>query len=173
MKDALKQEVTITRNIIREIVLLQNPFGGYKWYLEDRCWAQLEHRVVPYDPREKLHCFPSLDVFHSLQAAGWIEAQHYIVGNHVDYDAYWCHVSHGVLMLGIARCGNIDIPDLKLTLDMTLDFEARHLDDKSRIRHLTTSLRHTEYHHSQLNDYLDGEGVLVDWVDDEGEAGTC
>ncbi|KAF6169646.1 hypothetical protein GIB67_004038 [Kingdonia uniflora] len=60
----------------------------------------------------------------------------------------------------------------KLTLERTLDLEARHLHDQSRITHLTTDLRRAEYRLSQLNDYLDGEGVVVDWEDDEGEAGT-
>ncbi|KAF6147458.1 hypothetical protein GIB67_022118 [Kingdonia uniflora] len=118
-------------------------------------------------------------------------------------------------MSDIARCGNIDIPDLgvltgevtfphvefpiadfsthetqipplwfgydffamtkgmrKITLDKTLDLEARHLHNESCIIHLTTDLRRTEYRLSQLNDYLDGEGVVVDWEDDEGKAGT-
>ncbi|KAF6146510.1 hypothetical protein GIB67_037810 [Kingdonia uniflora] len=88
MKDALKRKVIIVGNISHKRVLLQIPFGGYVWYLGDRYWGQLEHRAVPYDPPEKLHCFPSLDVVRSLRAAGWIEAQHYIVGHHVDYDAY-------------------------------------------------------------------------------------
>ncbi|KAF6134552.1 hypothetical protein GIB67_022292 [Kingdonia uniflora] len=112
MKDALKREVIIVGNISRKRVLLQGPFGRYEWYLGDHCWAQLEHRAVPYDPPEKLHCFPSPDVVRSLRAAGWIEAQHYIVGHHVNYDTYWRHVSHGALMPDIARCGNIDIPGL-------------------------------------------------------------
>ncbi|KAF6163903.1 hypothetical protein GIB67_024758, partial [Kingdonia uniflora] len=60
----------------------------------------------------------------------------------------------------------------KLALDRTLDFEARHLHDESRIIHLTVELRRTEGLLSQLNDYLDGEGIVVDWEDDEGEAGT-
>ncbi|KAF6160658.1 hypothetical protein GIB67_019598 [Kingdonia uniflora] len=116
--------------------------------------------------------------------AGWIEAQHYIVGHHVDYDAYWRHVSHGALMSDIAGSGNIDIPGLgydfftmtegmwKLTLDRTLDLEARHLRDESRIIHLTADLRCAEGRLSQLNDYLDREGIVVYWEDDEGEAGT-
>ncbi|KAF6143765.1 hypothetical protein GIB67_035670 [Kingdonia uniflora] len=93
MKEALKREVIIVGNINRKRVLLQCPFGGYEWYLGDHCWAQLEYCAVPYDPPEKLHCFPSFDVVRSLRAAGWIEAQHYIVGHHIDYDAYWRHVS--------------------------------------------------------------------------------
>ncbi|KAF6175154.1 hypothetical protein GIB67_022835 [Kingdonia uniflora] len=60
----------------------------------------------------------------------------------------------------------------KLILDKTLDLEARHLYDESRITHLTADLRRTEGHLTQLNDYLDGEGIVVDWEDDEGEAGT-
>ncbi|KAF6150886.1 hypothetical protein GIB67_020969 [Kingdonia uniflora] len=62
MKDALKWEIIISGNISRKRVLLQRLFGGYEWYLGDRCWAQLEHREVPYDPSEKLYCFPSPDV---------------------------------------------------------------------------------------------------------------
>ncbi|KAF6141614.1 hypothetical protein GIB67_001166 [Kingdonia uniflora] len=112
MKDVLKREVIIAGNISRKRVLLQCPFGGYEWYLGDRCWAQLEHRAVSYDPPEKLHYFPPSDVVCSLLVAGWIEAQHYIVGHHIDYDAYWKTVSHGALMSDIARCGNIDIPGL-------------------------------------------------------------
>ncbi|KAF6139098.1 hypothetical protein GIB67_010824 [Kingdonia uniflora] len=112
MKDALKREVIIADNTSRKRVLLQSPFGGYEWYLGDHCWVQLEHRVVPYDPQEKLYCFPSLDAVRSLRAVGWIEAQHYIVGYHIDYDAYWRHVLHDALMSDIARCGNIDIPGL-------------------------------------------------------------
>ncbi|KAF6175783.1 hypothetical protein GIB67_035910 [Kingdonia uniflora] len=188
------------------------------------------------------------DEFESDEA-GWIEAQHYIVGHHVEYDAYWRHVSHGALMSDITRCGNIDIPGFdtltarvtfphvefptgnfstqetqipplrlgdypgwimelgspygttwhtipsivttstvdvpieydffamtegmqKLTLDMTLDLEARRLHDQSCITHLTTNLRRTEYRLSQLKDYLNGEGVVVDWEDDEGKAKT-
>ncbi|KAF6161343.1 hypothetical protein GIB67_009230 [Kingdonia uniflora] len=103
MKEALKREVIIVGNINRKKVLLQCPFGGYEWYLGDHCWAQLEYCAVSYDPPEKLHCFPSFDVVRSLRAAGWIEAQHYIVGHHIDYDAYWRHVSHGALMSNIAR----------------------------------------------------------------------
>ncbi|KAF6160455.1 hypothetical protein GIB67_019224 [Kingdonia uniflora] len=233
----------------RKRVLLQCPFGGYEWYLGDRCWAQLEHRTVPYNPPEKLHCFSSSDVVRSLRAAGWIEIQHYIVGHHVDYDAYWRHVSHGALMSDIARCGNINISGLgaltsgvtfphvefptadfstqetqippprlgdypgwimelssphgttwhtilfiaststidvptgydffamtegmrKLTLDRILDLEARHLHDESRITHLIANLRRAEGRLSQLNDYSDGEGIVVDWEDDEGEART-
>ncbi|KAF6139905.1 hypothetical protein GIB67_009752 [Kingdonia uniflora] len=234
MKDTLKREVVIAGNISRKRVLLQCPFGGYKWYLGDRCWAQLEHRDVPYDPPEKLHCFPTDNLVTSLREAGWIEAQHYIVGYHVDYDAYWRHVSHGTLMLDIARCGNIGIPGpgaltdgvtfphvefptadfftqetqipppqfgnylgwtmelgsphgttrhtipsstttstidvptgydffaitksiRKLTLDMTLDLQAQHLHDESRITHLTANLRRAEGRLSQLNEYLDGQ----------------
>ncbi|KAF6134786.1 hypothetical protein GIB67_002187, partial [Kingdonia uniflora] len=191
-----------------------------------------------YDPPEKLHCFPTSDVVSSLRVVGWIEAQHYIVGHHVDYDAYWRHVSHGILMSDITRCGNIDIPGLgaltsgvtfphvefpttdfstqetqipppqfgdypgwimelgsphgttwhtipsitktsiidvptgydffamtegmrKLTLDRTLDLEARHLHDESRITQLTENLRRTDDRLSQLNEYLDGEGIEV------------
>ncbi|KAF6134566.1 hypothetical protein GIB67_022306 [Kingdonia uniflora] len=69
--------------------------------------------TVPYDPLEKLYCFPSSDVVRSLRAAGWIEAQHYIVDHHIDYDTYWKHVSHDALMSDIVRCGNIDIPGLR------------------------------------------------------------
>ncbi|KAF6158618.1 hypothetical protein GIB67_040132 [Kingdonia uniflora] len=221
MKDALKREVVIPGNISRKRVLLQCPFGGYEWYLGDRCWAQLEHRAVPYDLPEKFHYFPTDNLVTSLREAGWIEAQHYIVGHHVDYDAYWRHVSHGALMSDIARCGNIDItgpgaltggvtfphvefptanfftqetqippPQFgdypgwtmelgsphgttwhtipssattstidvptgydffamtegmrKLTLDMTLDLQAQHLHDESRITHLTANLRCAE-----------------------------
>ncbi|KAF6143732.1 hypothetical protein GIB67_030622, partial [Kingdonia uniflora] len=249
MKDALKREVVIASNISRKRVLLQWPFGGYEWYLGDRCWAQLEHRAVPYDPPEKLHCFPTDNLVTSLREAGWIEAQHYIVGHHVDYDAYWRHVSHGALMSDIARCENIDIPGpgaltggitfshvefptanfftqetqipppqfgdypgwtmelgsphgimwhtipssattstidvptgydffamtegmRKLTLDMTLDLQAQHLHDESRIIHLTANLRRAEGRLSQLNEYLDGQGIEVEWEDDEGEEGT-
>ncbi|KAF6153975.1 hypothetical protein GIB67_041241 [Kingdonia uniflora] len=187
--------------------------------------------------------------FTVLTEIGWIEAQHYIVGHHVDYDAYWRHVSHGALVSDITRCLNIDITGLgaltsgvtfphvelptkdfstqetqippprlgdypgwimklgsphgitwhtipsialtfttdvpagydsfamtegmqKLTLDRTLDLEARHLHDESRITHLTKDLRRAEGRLSQLNDYLDGEGIVVDWEDGEGEAGT-
>ncbi|KAF6173150.1 hypothetical protein GIB67_028448, partial [Kingdonia uniflora] len=60
----------------------------------------------------------------------------------------------------------------KLTFDRTLDLEVRHLHDESRITHLTANLRRAEGRLSQLNDYLDGEGIVVDWEDDEGEAGT-
>ncbi|KAF6139578.1 hypothetical protein GIB67_015535 [Kingdonia uniflora] len=60
----------------------------------------------------------------------------------------------------------------KLTLDRTLDLEARHLHDESRITHLTADLRRAEGRLSQLNDYLDEEGIVVDWEDDKGEAGT-
>ncbi|KAF6135635.1 hypothetical protein GIB67_028206 [Kingdonia uniflora] len=221
MKDALKREVIITGNISRKRVLLQCPFGGCEWYLGDRCWDQLEHRPVPYDPPEKLYCFPTSDVVRSLRAAGWIEAQNYIVSHHVDYVAYWRHVSHGALMSDIVRSRNIDIPGLgaltngvtfphvefpttdfstqetqippprlgdypgwimelgsphgtmwhtitsialtstidvpsgydffamtkgmrKLTLDRTLDLEARHLHDESRITHLTADLGRVE-----------------------------
>ncbi|KAF6154944.1 hypothetical protein GIB67_018381, partial [Kingdonia uniflora] len=59
----------------------------------------------------------------------------------------------------------------KLTLNKTLDLEARHLHSQSPITHLTTDLRRAEYRLSQLNDYLDGKGVVVDWEDDESEAG--
>ncbi|KAF6159911.1 hypothetical protein GIB67_032995 [Kingdonia uniflora] len=207
--------------------------------------------AVPYDSPKKLHCFPSSDVIHYLRAVGWIEAQHYIVGHHIDYDAYWRHVSHGALMSDIARCRNIDIPGLgtltsgvnfprvefpttdfstqetkippprlgdypgwimelgpphgttwhtiptiastsiidvptgydffamtegmqKLTLDRTLDLEARHLHDESRITQLTKNLRRAEYRLSQLNKYLDGEGIEVEWEDEAGtsQAGT-
>ncbi|KAF6169234.1 hypothetical protein GIB67_013664, partial [Kingdonia uniflora] len=70
--------------------------------------------------------------------AGWIEAQHYIVGYHVDYDAYWRYVLHGALMSDIVRCGDIDIPGLgALTSRITFP-----------------------------------DGIVVDWEDDKGEAGT-
>ncbi|KAF6142791.1 hypothetical protein GIB67_002655 [Kingdonia uniflora] len=173
--------------------------------------------AVPYDPPEKLYCFLSSDVVRSLRAAGWIKAQHYIVGHHIDYDAYWKHISHGALMSDITRCGNIDIPGLgaltngvtfprvefpttdfstqetqippprlgyaffamtegmrKLTLDRTLNLEARHLHDESRITQLTENLRRAGDRLSQLNDYLDGEGIEVEWEDEAGtsQAGT-
>ncbi|KAF6141372.1 hypothetical protein GIB67_021188 [Kingdonia uniflora] len=207
-----------------------------------------EYRIVPYEPPEKLHCFPNRDVVRSLQATGWIESQHYIVGYHVNYDAYWRHVSHGALMSGIARCGSIDIlglgtltaevtflhvefftedfftqdtkippPQLgdyprwiiefgsphgttwhtipsiattstvyvprgipfdmtevmqKLTLDRTLDLEARYLHDESHITHLIVDLKRAKGRLSQFNGYLDGDGIVVDWVDDKGEAGN-
>ncbi|KAF6146155.1 hypothetical protein GIB67_015593 [Kingdonia uniflora] len=60
----------------------------------------------------------------------------------------------------------------KLILDMTLDLQAQHLHDECRITYLTTNLRRAESHLSQLNDYLDGQGIEVEWEDDEGEAGT-
>ncbi|KAF6140139.1 hypothetical protein GIB67_028945 [Kingdonia uniflora] len=47
----------------------------------------------------------------------------------------------------------------KLILDITLDLEARHLHDESRITHLTANLRRAEGRLSQLNDYLDGKGL--------------
>ncbi|KAF6172261.1 hypothetical protein GIB67_024883 [Kingdonia uniflora] len=83
----------------------------------------------------------------------------------------------------IASTSTIDVPTgydfftmtegmRKLTLDRTLDLKARHLHDESRITHLTADLRRLEGRLSQLNDYLDGEGIVVDWEDDKGEAGT-
>ncbi|KAF6156821.1 hypothetical protein GIB67_017355 [Kingdonia uniflora] len=83
----------------------------------------------------------------------------------------------------IATTSTVDVPSRydffamtegmqKHTLDRTLDLEARHLHDQSRIKHLTTDLRRVKYYLSQLNDYLDGEGVVVDWEDDEGKVGT-
>ncbi|KAF6141925.1 hypothetical protein GIB67_037893 [Kingdonia uniflora] len=189
-----------------------DPFKNIKDTLKRE--VQLEHRAVPYDPPEKLHCIPSSDLARSLRAAGWIETQHYIVGHHVDYDAYWRNASLGALMSNIVRCGNIDIPGLgaltsgvtfphvefpttyfstqetqispprlgydffamtegmwKPTLDRTLDLKAQHLHDESRITHLTVDLILTEGRLSQLNDYLEGEEIVVDWEDDEGEAG--
>ncbi|KAF6176531.1 hypothetical protein GIB67_007914 [Kingdonia uniflora] len=154
-------------------------------------------------------------------AASWIEAQHYIVGHHVDYDAYWKHVSHGTLMSDIARCGNIDIPGLSALINgvtfpyvefSTTNFSTQEIQIpppwfsdypgwiiKLGSPHGTTwhtissiaststidvptgydffamteaDLRRAEGRLSQLNDYLDGEGIVVDWEDDEGEAGT-
>ncbi|KAF6144855.1 hypothetical protein GIB67_001866 [Kingdonia uniflora] len=60
----------------------------------------------------------------------------------------------------------------KLTLDMTLDLQAQHLHDESRIAHLTAKLRCTEGRLSQLNEYLDGQGIEVEWENNEGEVGT-
>ncbi|KAF6148615.1 hypothetical protein GIB67_042574 [Kingdonia uniflora] len=217
MKDALKREVIIVGNISRKRVLLQCPFGGYEWYLGDRCWAQLEHRAVSYDPPEKLYCFPSFDVVRSLRAAGWIEAQHYIVGHHIDYDAYWRHVSHGALMSDIARCRNINIPGLgALTSGVTFQRVEFPTVDFSTLEtqispprlgdypgwimelgsphgitwHTIPSIASTstidvptrydffvmteEDSLSQLNEYLDGEGIEVEWEDEAGtsQAGT-
>ncbi|KAF6165766.1 hypothetical protein GIB67_012663 [Kingdonia uniflora] len=59
----------------------------------------------------------------------------------------------------------------KLTLDMTLDLQAQHLHDESRITHLTAKLRRAEGRLSQLNEYLDEQRIEVEWEDDEGEAG--
>ncbi|KAF6167197.1 hypothetical protein GIB67_029835 [Kingdonia uniflora] len=150
--------------------------------------------AVLYDPPEKLHCFPTDNLVTSLREAGWIEAQHYIVGHHVYYDAYWRHVSHCALMSDIVRCGNIDIPGPgaltgRVTFPHvefpTADFftqetlpwmdygvKAQHLHNESPITHLTANLRRAEGRLSQLNKYLDGQGIEVEWEDDEGEAGT-
>ncbi|KAF6150476.1 hypothetical protein GIB67_030277 [Kingdonia uniflora] len=81
----------------------------------------------------------------------------------------------------IALTSTIDVPTgynffpitegmRKLTIDRTLDLEARYLHDESRITHLTTDLSRAEGRLSQLNDYSDGKGIVVDWEDDEGEA---
>ncbi|KAF6142622.1 hypothetical protein GIB67_015108 [Kingdonia uniflora] len=137
------------------------------------------------------------------------------MGYHVDYDSYWRHVSHGALMLDIARCGNIDIPGLGALIDRvtfphvqfpTADFSTQKtqipppaLGDHPRwimelgsphgtTWHSIPSITMTsivdvpigydffamteEYHLFQLNNYLDGEGVVADWEDDEDEAGT-
>ncbi|KAF6160856.1 hypothetical protein GIB67_041910 [Kingdonia uniflora] len=56
----------------------------------------------------------------------------------------------------------------KLTLDRTLDFEARHLHDESRITQLTENLRRAKDRLSQLNKYLNGEGIEVEWEDEAG-----
>ncbi|KAF6151597.1 hypothetical protein GIB67_021783 [Kingdonia uniflora] len=56
----------------------------------------------------------------------------------------------------------------KLTLDRTLDLEARHLHDESRITQLTENLRRAEDCLSQLNEYLDREGIEVEWEDEAG-----
>ncbi|KAF6157758.1 hypothetical protein GIB67_037331, partial [Kingdonia uniflora] len=50
--------------------------------------------------------------------------------------------------------------------------KAQHLHDEGRITYLTTNLRRAEGRLSQLNEYLDGQGIEVEWEDDEGEAGT-
>ncbi|KAF6150083.1 hypothetical protein GIB67_002865 [Kingdonia uniflora] len=62
----------------------------------------------------------------------------------------------------------------KLTLDRTLDLEARHLHDESRITQLMENLRRAEDRLSQLSEYLDGEGIEVRWEDEAGtsQAGT-
>ncbi|KAF6157833.1 hypothetical protein GIB67_003733 [Kingdonia uniflora] len=233
------------------------PFRNIKdalkreWYLGDRCWAQLEHLAVSYDPPGNLHCLPTSDVVSSLRVTGWIEAQHYIVGHHVDYNAYLRYVSHGALMSDIVTCENIDIPGLgtltggvtflhaefptvnfstqeaqipppqfgdypgwimelgspygttwhtipsiatistidvptgydffamiegmrKLTLDRTLDLEARRLHDESCITQLAENLRRADDRLSQLNEYLNREGIEVGWEDEGGtsQAGT-
>ncbi|KAF6165408.1 hypothetical protein GIB67_018852 [Kingdonia uniflora] len=138
IKNALKREVIIADNISRKRVILQSPFGGYKWYLGDRCWAQLEHRAVPYDPPMRLHCFPSPDVM-------------------CQQDMIFFAMTEGMR---------------KFILDKTLDLEARHLYDESHITYLTMSLSPVEYRLSQLNDYLDKKGIVVDWEHDEGKVGS-
>ncbi|KAF6155017.1 hypothetical protein GIB67_035764, partial [Kingdonia uniflora] len=83
----------------------------------------------------------------------------------------------------IAMTSTIDVPTRydfflmiegmrKLTLDRTLNLEARHLHGEGCITHLTAYLRGAEGRLSQLNDYLDVEEIVVDWKDNEGEAGT-
>ncbi|KAF6145229.1 hypothetical protein GIB67_041424, partial [Kingdonia uniflora] len=148
-----------------------DPFRNMKNELK---W---EHRAVPYNPLENLHCFSSPDVVRSLRAAGWIEAQYYIVGHHVEYDAYWRHISYGALMSDITRCCNIDIPGIgTLTARVTFPHVEFSTGDfstqETQIPPPQLDLRRTKGHLSQLNDYLNGEGIVVDWEDDEGEAGT-
>ncbi|KAF6171151.1 hypothetical protein GIB67_012225 [Kingdonia uniflora] len=166
MKDALKREVIIASNISRKRVLLQCPFGGYEWYLRDRYWAQLEHRAMLFFYSGDTNPTPQLgDYPRWIMKLGW------------PHRTMWHTIP------SIASTSSIDVPigyDFftmnesirKLTLDRTLDLEARHLHDESRITHLTVDLRCAEGHLSQLNDYLDGEGIVVDWEDDEGEVGT-
>ncbi|KAF6151213.1 hypothetical protein GIB67_037421, partial [Kingdonia uniflora] len=112
------------------------------------------------------------DVVRSLRATGWIEAHHYITGHHVDYDAYWRHVSYGALMSDIARCGNIDIPGRGALIDGVtfLRVEFFTIDFSTQATQILPP--RLEYRLSQLNDYFDGEGVVVDWEDDESEAET-
>ncbi|KAF6152870.1 hypothetical protein GIB67_011341, partial [Kingdonia uniflora] len=219
IKDALNWEVIIVGNISRKRVLLQSPFGGYEWYLGDRCWAQLEHRAVPYDPPEKLHCFPSSDVacltyMSDITRCGNIDIPGLgaltagVTFPHVEFPTGdfstqetqipppelgdylgWImefgspHGTTWHTIPFIVTTSTVDVPigyDFfamtkgmrKLTLDRTLDLEARHLHDESRIIHLTADLKHAEGRLFQFNDYLDGEGIVVDWEDDEGKAGT-
>ncbi|KAF6134568.1 hypothetical protein GIB67_022308 [Kingdonia uniflora] len=191
MKDALKQKVIITGNISRKRVLLQFPFHGYEWYLGDRCWAQLEHHAVPYDPLEKLHCFPSSDVVRSLRAADFSTQETQIPPPRLgDYPGWIMELGspHGTTwhtIPSIASTSTIDVPTgydffamtegmWKLTLDRTLNLKARHLHDESRITQLTENLRHADDPLSQLNEYLDGEGIEVEWEDEAGtsQAGT-
>ncbi|KAF6137332.1 hypothetical protein GIB67_036369 [Kingdonia uniflora] len=167
MKGALKREVFIAGNISRKRVLLQSPFGGYEWYLGDRCWAQLENRAVPYDPPEKLYYFSSLDVVRSLRAAGLGALTAGVTFPHVEFPT------------GDFSTQEIQIPPPQLgdyprwIMEFrTLNLEARHLHDESRITHLMTDLRRAEGHLSQLNDYLDGEGIVVDWEDNKGKMRT-
>ncbi|KAF6159902.1 hypothetical protein GIB67_032986 [Kingdonia uniflora] len=84
-----------------------------------------------------------------------------------EYHCYeYCQIGHHILIVN-------RLDDFWPRMSAwTLDLEARHLHKESRITHLTTNLRRVEGRLSQLNDYLDGEGIAVDWEDGEGEAGT-
>ncbi|KAF6139330.1 hypothetical protein GIB67_021540, partial [Kingdonia uniflora] len=177
MKDALKREEIIAGNISRKGVLLQSPFGRYEWYLGDLCLAQLEHRAVLYDPPEKLHCFSSPDVDTQIPPPQLGDYPGWIMEFGSPHGTTWHTIP------SISTTYTIDVPTRydffsmtegmrKLTLDRTSNLEARHLHGESRITHLTADLRRAEGHLSQLNDYLDGEGTVVDWEDNEGEAGT-
>ncbi|KAF6163253.1 hypothetical protein GIB67_025117 [Kingdonia uniflora] len=111
----------------------------------------------------------------------------YIVGHHVDYDAYWKHVLHGVLMSNIARCGSIGIPGLGVLIGRVtfphVEFPTANF-----------STHETQIPPPRLGDYpgwimelgspygtawhtipsivMNSTGVVVDWEDDEDEAGT-
>ncbi|KAF6155350.1 hypothetical protein GIB67_019876 [Kingdonia uniflora] len=132
--------------------------GGLFQLIEYHCYeyCQIGHHIL-IDNR--------LDDFYPRMLA-WQTTRRKFMGNKAKY-----HLALMRQQLDLRTINNIQWDPFRNMKD-ALKREAQHLHDESRITHLTANLRRADGRLSQLNEYLDGQGIEVEWEDDEGEEGT-
>ncbi|KAF6138972.1 hypothetical protein GIB67_010698, partial [Kingdonia uniflora] len=142
--------------IIRAFMLLY--FGGVL-FRNSKIWARLElgGPIAILENKAYTIDFGSAILKHLYY---WLDQ-----ASRQEYHCYeYCQIGHHILI-----DNRLDEFWPRMSA-WTLDLEARRLHNESCITHLTVDLRRVEGRLSQLNDNLDGEGIVVDWEDDEGEA---
>ncbi|KAF6140783.1 hypothetical protein GIB67_042196, partial [Kingdonia uniflora] len=107
------EDVLNAKLLSRKRMSLQVPNGNYEYYLEDRCWRQLEGEArIPLDLPLSMSPHISPTTLHEMRQAGLLDYEQFVVGEEREtYTSYWVEqtLKVGHILIDSQRMGNIDL----------------------------------------------------------------
>ncbi|KAF6177071.1 hypothetical protein GIB67_015946 [Kingdonia uniflora] len=172
--------------LIGPLAILENKtytidFGstilGHLYYYLDQASKQEVKYIGALFQLIEYHCYEYCQIGHHIlidnrlddfypRMLAWQITRRKFTGNKAKH-----HLALMRQQLDLRTINNIQW-DPFINIKDALKREAQDLHDESRIIHLTANLRRAKGRLSKLNEYLDGQGIEVEWEDGEGEAGT-